>query len=141
VSIYQEGKEIREKGTGVVIGSLMSGTNNIVNFKPATGVRLTCQRLWEIAQFVEQMTHPRIQGGQSDAPPSDAEEANRPRVLSETGGNNLFRGIGGVIGDSNSIGSIEDGPVFVPAPGVTFSHHDLRDIAERLKQKAEAAKA
>jgi hypothetical protein len=118
----------------------MSEANNIVNFKPATGVRLTYQRLWEIAQLVE-MTHPRIQGRQSDARPSGTEEANRPRVLSETGGNNLFRGVVGVIGDSNPIGSIEDGPIFVPAPGVTFSHHDLRDIAGRLKQKADAAKA
>jgi hypothetical protein len=68
------------------------------------------------------------------------EEANRPRVISQTG-NNLFRGLEGAIGDSNPIGSIEDGPVFVPAPGVNFSHHELLDIAQRLRNKAEAAKA
>jgi hypothetical protein len=140
VSIYQEGNDLREQGTGVVIGSLMAGASNIVKFKPATGARLIYPRLWEIAQLVEQMARPLVQREQSGTPTPGTEDANRPGVVSLVGAN-VFRTVGGSIGDSDPIGTIEDGPVFLPAPGVAFSHHELLDIAERLKQKAEAAKA
>jgi hypothetical protein len=104
------------------------------------GARFDREDLLEIAKFIEPMTHPRFERGQTDPPAASAEEANRPRVISQTG-NNLFRGLEGAIGDSNPIGSIEDGFVFAPAPGVNFSHHELLDIAQRLRQKADAARA
>lgn len=139
MSIYQEGNDVREKGTGILIGCLVSGTNNIVNFKPATGVRLTYQLLSDIAKFIEPMTHSRIVRDQAEAPKATGtEEANRPRVVSLMGPN-VFRTVGGSIGDSDPIGSIEDGPVFVPAPGVTFSHQELSQITGFLQQRAGAA--
>jgi hypothetical protein len=138
VSIYQEGNDLREQGTGVVIGSLMPGANNIVKFKPATGARLIYPRLWEVTQLVEQMTRPLIQRKESGTPTPSTEDANQPRIRSTTGG--LFRSVGGFIGDSDPIGSIEDGPVFVPASGVNFSHDELSQIAGLLRQ-AEAVRA
>jgi hypothetical protein len=140
VSIYQEGNDLRERVTGVVIGSLMAGANNIVKFKPATGARLIYPRLWEITQLVEQMTRPLIQREQSGTPTPGTEDANRPRIMSTTGGRDLFRSVGGFIGNSDPIGSIEDGPVFVPAPGVNFSHDELSQIAQLLRQ-GEAVRA
>jgi hypothetical protein len=109
-------------------------------FKPATGARLIYPRLWEIAQLVEQMTRPLIQREQSGTPTPGTEEAKRPRIMSTTGGRDLFRSVGGFIGDSDPIGSIEDGPAFVPASGVNFSHDELSQIAQLLRQ-AEAVRA
>jgi hypothetical protein len=103
VSVYQEGNDLREQGTGVVIGSLMPGTNNIVKFKPATGARLIYPRLWEITQLVEQITRPLIQREQSGTPTPGTEDANRPRIMSTTGGRDLFRSVGGFIGDSDRL--------------------------------------
>ena len=118
MSIYMEGNELRN---GTVSNSTVIATFSDDRARIAlAGARFDREDLLEIAKFTE--------------------EANRPRVISQTG-NNLFRGLEGAIGDSNPIGSIEDGPVFVPAPGVNFSHHELMDIAQRLRNKAEAAKA
>jgi hypothetical protein len=137
VSIYIEGNELRN---GTVSNSTAIGTlsNDRTRIALAQGASFYREELFEIAKFIEPMT--RAERGQTDPPAASAEEANRPRVISQTG-NNLFRGFEGAIGDSNPIGSIEDGPVFDPAPGVNLSHHELLDIAQRLKQKAEAAKA
>ena len=139
MSIYTEGNELRN---GTVSNSTTIGTlsNDRTRIALAQGARFYREELSEIAKFIEPMTHPGFERGQTDPPAASAEEANRPRVISQTG-NNLFRGLEGAIGDSNPIGSIEDGPVFAPAPGVNLSHHELLDIAQRLKQKAEAAKA
>ncbi len=139
MGIYIEGNELRN---GTVSNSNTIGTlsNDRTRIALAQGARFYREDLLEIAKFIEPMTHPRFERGQTDPPAALAEEANRPRVISQTG-NNLFRGLEGAIGDSNPIGSIDDGPAFLPAPGVNLSHHELLDIAERLRQKVQAAKA
>ena len=91
MSIYIEGNELRN---GTVSNSTVIATFSDDRARIAlAGARFDREDLLEIAKFTE--------------------EVNRPRVISQTG-NNLFRGLEGAIGDSNPIGSIEDGPVFAP---------------------------
>jgi hypothetical protein len=137
MSISRDGNSLFDRARHV--GTLATGVNNSMTIKFIHGLRLEKQRLLEIAYFIEPMTHPRIVRGQPDVQPTGTEDANRPRVVSDsTGGNNLFRGVVGP--DSKPIGSIEGGPVFAPAPGVYFSHHELFQIAQLLRQ-AEAVRA
>jgi hypothetical protein len=137
MSISRDGNYLlyRTGTDSTIIGTLI-GPNNRMTFKPAPDLHYSQERLLEISKLMESMSEPRIQREQPDAPSTGTEEPDRSRVLSQTGGgNNLFRGTIGP--DSKPIGSIEDGPVFAPAPGVNFSHHELFQIAERLRQKAE----
>jgi hypothetical protein len=106
---------------------------------PAPNMRFTWERLEEISDLMKQMSEPRFQGGQADAPAPAIEDANRPRIVSDTG-NNLFRGTIGPT--SKPIGSVERGhvfPVFVPAAGVTFTRDELFQITQLLRQ-AEAVR-
>jgi hypothetical protein len=130
MSISRDGNSLFDKARHV--GTLATGVNNSMTIKFIHGLRLEQQRLLDIASYIEPVMHPRIVRDQPDAP-AGAEDANRPRVVSDSlGGNNLFRGVVGP--DSKPIGSIEDGPVFAPAPGVYFGHHELFQIAGLLRQ-------
>jgi hypothetical protein len=138
MSISRDGNYLLHRaGTDSKIVGTLIGPHNSLTFKPAPDLHYAQERLLEISKLMESMAEPRIQPDQPDAPTTGTEEADRPRVVSGTvGGNNLFRGTVGP--DSKPIGSIEDGPVFAPAPGVTFSRHELSEVAERLRQKEEA---
>lgn len=139
MSISRDGNYLLHRaGTDSKIMGTLLGPNNKLTFKPTPDMPYDHERLLEISKLMESMAEPRIQPGQPDAPTPGTEETDRPRVVSETvGGNNLFRGTVGP--DLKPIGSIEDGPVFAPAPGVTFSRHELSEVAERLRQKQEAS--
>jgi hypothetical protein len=138
MSISRDGNSLFDRARHV--GTLATGVNNSMTIKFIHGLRLEKQRLLDIASYIEPMTHPRIVRDQPDAPPTGTEDANRPRIVSQTGGHDLFRSVRGLIVDSDPIGSIEDGPAFAPAPGVYFSHHELFRIAQLLRQ-AEAVRS
>jgi hypothetical protein len=110
------------------------GPNNRVTFKPVAEMRYSQQRLLEISELMKAMSEPSFQRDQPDAPSTGSEEADRPWVISHSG-NNLFRGVVGP--DSKPIGSIEDGPVFAPAPGVSFSHQELLVLSCEVRKRAE----
>jgi hypothetical protein len=137
MSISRDGNYLlyRTGTDSTIIGTLI-GPNNRMVFKPVAEMRYSQERLLEISNLMESMSALRIQREQPDAPTAGTEEANRSRVVSESaGGNNLFRGIVGP--DSKPIGSIEDGPVFAPAAGVTFTHQELLLISGDMKRRAE----
>jgi len=132
VSISIDGDELRDS-TGRVIATFSPDRKRIA---PAPNMSFTWERLQEISDLMKQMSEPRFQGGHADAPATGTEDANRPRIVSGSG-NNLFRGIIGPT--SKPIGSTEGGPVFpfpvfVPAPGVTFTRDELTQIAGFLRQ-------
>jgi hypothetical protein len=135
VSISRDGNCILHRtGTDSKIIGTLIGPNNKMTFKPVTDMHYNQERLLEISKLMESMAQSRVVREEPAAPAAGTEEPDRPRVVSQTGGNNLFRSIGGTIGDSDPIGSIEDGPVFAPAPGVAFSHQELFQIAQLLRQ-------
>jgi hypothetical protein len=132
MSIYQEGND-----NSNTIGTFSSDRSRITFVH---GARFDRPDLLHIAMAIEPMTHPPFERGQTDAPASVAEEAHRPRIILQPGTNTLFRAIGGIVEYANPVGSIEDG-FFAPAPGVTFGHRELIDVAGHLAQKAYSAKA
>jgi hypothetical protein len=104
-------------------------------------MHFTAQRLGVISDLMKKMSEPRIVRDQPDAPAAGTGDANRTRIVSQTGGTNLFRGVVGP--NSKPVGSIERGhvfPVFVPAPGVAFTCDELSQIAGLLRQ-AEATRS
>jgi hypothetical protein len=135
VSISRDGNCILHRtGTDSKIIGTLIGPNNKMTFKPVTDMHYSQERLLEISRLMESMAQLRVKREEPDAPSTGTEDASRPRIVAET--YNLFRGA--ISPDSKPIGSIQDGPVFAPAPGVSFSHRELLDIVERLRQRADA---
>jgi hypothetical protein len=91
-------------------------------------MRFDHQKLWEISKFIEPMTEPVLQRDHGSAAIAESED-DRPRVVARSG--NLFRGEVGRLSDP--IGSVGLDGLFTPAQGVMFSHHDLKDISNRVR--------
>jgi hypothetical protein len=114
--------------TGAVIGSVLFGPDHSVTFMAAPGMRFDHQSLWEISKFIEPMTEPLIHRDQGDVAVAESED-DRLRVVARSA--TLFRGDAGP--DSKPVGSIGLDGLFTPAPGVDFSHQELRDISNRVR--------
>lgn|ERR1700681_1891085 len=85
MSISRDGNYLLHR-TGMdskIIGTLI-GPNNTMTFKPTPDMHYSQERLLEISKLMESMAEPRIQPYQPDAPTTGTEEADRPRVVTDT---------------------------------------------------------